>query len=189
MDSTSNANINNGDTSEGNTSNTENTGTIDALQWRPLPERVRSAWIVNQAITTAITLLACAAAALFCIAVNWWGLIQGAIIGVIAILPIIAIIVQPLQTKYEYTFYRFAIGRQCLHIRKGWLFRKSTTIPFNRVQHVDTKQGPVLRHFNLTGVIVHTAVGEHEIEALETDEAERVVALIADLVAQSKEDL
>lgn len=159
------------------------------LQWRPLPEHVRSVWMVNQAIITACVLAGCAAAVLICVACNWWGFAQGLVIALVTAAAVVDCATQPLQTKYAYAFSRFAIDRHCLHIHKGWLFRKSTTIPFNRVQHVDTKQGPVLRHFNLTGVIVHTAVGEHEIEALETDEAERVMALIADLVAQSKEDL
>ena len=91
--------------------------------------------------------------------------------------------------SYLYAFTRFRIGERALSTRKGWLFRRSTTTPYTRVQHVDTKQNPVLRHFNLTTVVVHTAADEVEIEALDTAEAERVVALITERVASAKDNL
>ncbi|MEO1438705.1 MAG: PH domain-containing protein [Bacteroidota bacterium] len=39
------------------------------------------------------------------------------------------------------------------------MFRKITTIPFNRVQHCEIKQGPIERLFNLKTLEVYTAGG------------------------------
>lgn len=158
-------------------------------QWQALPQRVRRVWMVNEVIGCAIALAICAIAATVCLINGWWDFWQPLAIGLIAAWAVLDLASQPLQTKYSYAFHRFAIGEHDLRIKKGWLFRSSTTIPFNRVQHVDTKQNPVLRHFDLTAVVVHTAVSEHEIEALDTAQAERVVQLITERVATAKEDL
>ena len=158
-------------------------------EWRALPERMRRVWLANEAIRCAITVAACAASAIVCRWNGWWDVWQPLTLALIAAYAVLALAMQPAQTRYRYAFHRFLIGERDMRIRTGWLWRKSTTIPFNRVQHVDTRQGPVLRHYGMTTVIVHTAVGEHEIESLTTDEAERVVALITVRVAAAKEDV
>ena len=111
------------------------------------------------------------------------------VLGAIAVFVLLELATQPLQSRYSYEFSRFSIGERDLRIRKGWMFRSSVTVPFNRVQHVDTKQRPLLRRFGLMAVEVHTAVGSHEIEALDADEAERVVEAITARVLTAKEDL
>ncbi|WP_052119023.1 PH domain-containing protein [Bifidobacterium callitrichos] len=157
--------------------------------WRSLPGRTRTAWLVNEAISCVIALAVCGVVVAVCVANGWWGFWQRLIVGLFAAYAVLDLAFQPLQTKYAYTFYRFRIGERDLRTRRGWLLRKSTAVPYNRVQHVDTKQNPVLRHFNLTTVVVHTAADEVEIEALDTAEAERVVALITERVASAKDNL
>lgn len=159
-----------------------------ALQWRALPERVKRVWLINEAIQCAFFLAGCAVMMVAALVNNWWFFLRIAI-GLIAVYAVLSLAFQPIQTRYAYAFNRFRIGERDMSIRKGWLFRSSTTIPFNRVQHVDTKQNPVLRHFGLTKVVVHTAVGEHEIDALDNAKAEHVVRLITERVDAAKEDL
>ncbi|RSX55298.1 PH domain-containing protein [Bifidobacterium samirii] len=161
----------------------------DDEEWRALPERMRRVWMANEAISCAITVAVCAVSAIVCRWNGWWDVWQPLVLALIAAYALLALAVQPVQTRYRYAFHRFRIGARDMRIRTGWLWRKSTTIPFNRVQHVDTKQGPVLRHYGMTTVVVHTAVGEHAIESLTTDEAERVVSLITARVAAAKEDV
>ena len=162
--------------------------TAEPSGWRALPERVKRVWLINEAIQCAFILAGCAVATVLSFVYDWWTFWQIAI-GLIAAYAVLSLAFQPIQTKYAYAFNRFRIGERDMSMRKGWLFRSSTTIPFNRVQHVDTKQNPVLRHFGLTKVVVHTAVGEHEIDALDNAEAERVVRLITERVDAAKEDL
>ena len=157
--------------------------------WRPLPPRVRTVWLITEAFQCAIWLAVCGVIVAICLANGWWGFWQRLIIGVAVVYAVLELVSQPLQTKYMYAFTRFRIGERDLATRKGWLFRTSTTTPYTRVQHVDTKQNPVQRHYGLTTVVVHTAADEHEIAALDTAEAERIVALITERVAAAKDDL
>lgn len=157
--------------------------------WRTLPARAKSAWLVGEAIGCGIWLGTCGAATVICVLNGWWGFWPRLVVALAAAYAVLALAFQPLQTRYAYAFYRFRIGGCDLATRKGWLFRRSTTVPYNRVQHVDTKQNPVLRHFGLTTVVVHTAADALEIEALDTAEAERMVALITERVASAKDDL
>lgn len=162
---------------------------LEERRWRALPPRVKRVWMLNQAIATVVLLACCAVAVVVCLANDWWGMWPAVVIGVVAVLDVLSLAVQPLQTAYQYAFNRFRIGERELTLKKGWLMRSTTTVPFTRVQHVDTKQGPVLRAFGLMAVTVHTAVGEHTIEALDVDEAQRVVELITARVLAAKEDL
>ena len=158
-------------------------------EWRRLPERVTRVWMLRTVFGNIGVVLVCAVLAIIFIASDWWGFWQALVLGVIAAFSIIDLIAQPLQGRYTYRFTRFSIGERDLKLHTGWLFRKSVTVPFNRVQHVDTKQGPLLRAFGMTSVSVHTAVGEHEIEAIDDAEAARVVELITSRVLAVKEDL
>ena len=46
-----------------------------------------------------------------------------------------------------------------LTYRAGWMFRKVTTIPFNRIQHSEISQGPLGRLFRLNRLKIYTAGG------------------------------
>ncbi|WP_163197669.1 PH domain-containing protein [Bifidobacterium platyrrhinorum] len=161
----------------------------DETVWRPLPRRVRTVWLINEAIGCAIWLAACGVFVAICMTNGWWGFWTKLVALLVTVYAVGDLATQPLQTKYLYAFTRFRIGERELATRKGWLFRRTTTTPYNRVQHVDTKQNPVQRRFGLTTVVVHTAADEHEIAALDTAEAERMVALITGRVAAAKDDL
>ncbi|MBT1180714.1 PH domain-containing protein [Bifidobacterium sp. CP2] len=161
----------------------------DPCAWRPLPARIRTVWLVNEAIVCAAWLAACGIFTAICMANHWWGFWTQLTAGLATAYAVLDLVTQPLQSKYLYAFTRFRLGEHDLATRKGWLFRRSTTTPYNRVQHVDTRQNPVQRRFGLTTVVVYTAADEHEIAALDTAEAERMVALIAVRVASAKEDL
>ncbi|MEM6724228.1 MAG: PH domain-containing protein [Bacteroidota bacterium] len=53
----------------------------------------------------------------------------------------------------------YALRQHDVVYRRGVLFRKITTIPFNRVQHCEIKQGPIERMFHLKTLEVYTAGG------------------------------
>ena len=126
-------------------------------------------------------------------ATGWWGdwhiWLKYAIGGVPSAVALLNIMAQPLQTRYEFAFDHFLIGDYDIRIRQGWLLHTTIKVPYNRVQHVATSQGPVMRHYDLVAVEIHTATSKHSIEALEPVEAERLVDLISERVRVSKEDL
>ena len=41
--------------------------------------------------------------------------------------------------------------------RKVFFFRSLTTVPFNRIQHIEIDQGPIARYFDLVSLSVFTA--------------------------------
>ncbi len=57
----------------------------------------------------------------------------------------------------RYRVWRFDVGEDSLYLVRGVLTRTDTSVPFVRVQHVDTRRGPVERLSGLSSVVVYTA--------------------------------
>ena len=77
----------------------------------------------------------------------------------------------------EYSAFRYAVRDADLLVQSGVLFRRWSSIPHNRIQHVDTRQGPLERAFGLSRLLVFTAAGmsaDGSIPGLRTEEAERL---------------
>ncbi|MCI1637640.1 MAG: PH domain-containing protein [Bifidobacterium crudilactis] len=161
----------------------------DEGQWTRLPGRVKRVWYLSSAIGDVAVLLICAVAAVVLMHLGWWGFWQRAVVVIAAVLSVLDLVLRPLISRYEYAVNRFILGQHEVSIRKGWFLRKLTVIPYNRVQHVETKQGPLLQAFSLMSVEIHTAVGAHTIDALEVEDAMGVVSQITAKVRTEKEDL
>jgi len=54
----------------------------------------------------------------------------------------------------------FAIRERDLTYRSGVFFRRTTVIPYNRIQHAEVKQGPIERRFDLQRLEIYSAGGE-----------------------------
>ncbi|WP_020616293.1 PH domain-containing protein [Paenibacillus daejeonensis] len=91
--------------------------------------------------------------------------------------------------RLKYRQWRYEILDEEIQLQYGILFRHRTLIPMVRVQHVDTKQGPILRKFGLATVTFSTAAGSHEIPALSEGSAEQVRRQIANLARLSDEEI
>lgn len=77
----------------------------------------------------------------------------------------------------QYEHYRYEIRDHDLLVQRGVLFRRRSSIPHNRIQHVDTRQGPIERFFGLSRVAVYTAAGmsaDGSIPGLATERAEAI---------------
>ena len=75
--------------------------------------------------------------------------------------------------------------------RKGVLFKSTTTIPFNRVQHCEISQGPIQRMFNLHTLEIFTAGGgksDLAIPGLEGDTAQQIKEFIVKKTAIAEEE-
>jgi len=77
--------------------------------------------------------------------------------------------------------WRYEIGESEVDLQSGWLTITRTKIPMNRIQHVDTRRGPLQRRFGLASVVLYTAAGQNEIPALAdpvaADARDRIAAL------------
>ncbi len=76
-----------------------------------------------------------------------------------------------------------------IDLKRGVLVKYRTLIPLSRVQHVDTRQGPLLRWFDLATVTISTAATTHEIPALDVVIADRVRDQISKYARLAEEDV
>lgn len=60
-------------------------------------------------------------------------------------------------TALVWRSWRFRVGEGALELRHGVLTRHESTIPFHRVQHIDTEAGPLERRLGLTTFVLRTA--------------------------------
>ena len=90
------------------------------------------------------------------------------------------------QMKYE--MWRYSIREEEIELHYGFIIRKKTTIPMVKIQHIDLKQGPILKYYKLATITLSTAAGSHEIPALKEEVAEEVRMKIATLARISDEE-
>ncbi|MBH5318436.1 PH domain-containing protein [Paenibacillus sp. GSMTC-2017] len=94
-----------------------------------------------------------------------------------------------LVPKLRYIRWSYAIKEQGIELHHGiWLWKK-TLIPMVRVQHVEMKQGPLLRRYGLASITISTAAGSHTIPALVEGTADHVQREISAYAEVSKDDL
>jgi uncharacterized protein len=80
--------------------------------------------------------------------------------GSIALLLLVLLIVQVgIWPPLSYDRFRYAVRERDLWVARGVLFRQHSVIPHARIQHVDTRQGPLERIFGLSRLLVYTASG------------------------------
>lgn len=84
--------------------------------------------------------------------------------------------------------WRYSIDEHEIDLKRGILIITRTLIPIKRVQHVDTRQGPILRHFGLATVTISTAATTHEIPALSEEVADEARNRISNFARLAKDD-
>jgi membrane protein YdbS with pleckstrin-like domain len=60
---------------------------------------------------------------------------------------------------FSWRAYGYALRENEVLVRSGVLFRRWTSIPFQRIQHLDTRQGPIERMLGLARLQIYTASG------------------------------
>jgi uncharacterized protein len=84
----------------------------------------------------------------------------------------------------QYRGWSFRMRERDLWVRFGVLWRTVSVIPYSRIQHVDTRHGPVERWLGLSSVIIYTAGvrgADVAIPGLAADEAEALREQLARL--------
>jgi hypothetical protein len=72
---------------------------------------------------------------------------------------------------------RYSLREKDIIYCKGLLWRKRTSVPFNRIQHAEIKQGPIERIFHLHSLKVFTAGGDSSdlvIPGLKEENAQKI---------------
>ncbi|MEN2769218.1 PH domain-containing protein [Ornithinibacillus xuwenensis] len=94
-----------------------------------------------------------------------------------------------LLPKLRWKRWRYEVFDQEIYIQHGILVVSRTIIPMIRVQHVETKQGPILKKFDLASVSISTAATTHEIPALSNEDASDLRDRISALARVDEDDV
>ena len=157
---------------------------------RPAPRqhlhpRARTLWRLSAAMESTIWLVIAVAAAWGIDRVHlsrWWAAVP------VAVALVVAAITVGIMPGLRWRYWRYDIGDLEVDLQHGVVTRTRTLLPMARIQHVDTRRGPLQRRFGLASVILYTAAGASEIPALGDDVAGAVRDRIAAL-ANTRDDL
>lgn len=61
----------------------------------------------------------------------------------------------------------YAVRDKDILYKKGWIWRSTTVVPYNRIQHSEIDQGPIERMFGLSTLKIFTAGGSSSDLAIE----------------------
>ncbi len=90
----------------------------------------------------------------------------------------------------SFHYMSYAMREKDISYKSGWLWKSITTVPFNRVQHCDIRQGLIDRQFGLSKLTIYTAGGNSAdlmIPGLLPGTAERIKNYILNSTEQSIE--
>lgn len=79
------------------------------------------------------------------------------------------------STSYKYRGY--AIREKDITYKRGYIWRNVTTVPFNRIQHTEIKEGAIARIFSLQTIKFYTAGGatsDLQINGINKDDAQKI---------------
>jgi membrane protein YdbS with pleckstrin-like domain len=83
--------------------------------------------------------------------------------------------------------WRYEIRPLEVDLQRGLVRVTRTLVPMARVQHVDTRRGPLQRRLGLSTVVFYTAAGPNEIPQLASGRAAEVRDRIAELTREADE--
>jgi membrane protein YdbS with pleckstrin-like domain len=152
---------------------------------QPLDLRVVSVWRIEAVIESAIALAVGAGAS-----VLLWKL---DVLVWLAALPVVAALLYGvidigIVPKRKWRSWRYAIGDAEIELRHGIWWQTWTLVPMARIQHVDTRRGPLERRYGLASLVVYTAAGSRHIPGLSIEVAERSRDRIA-VLANVRDDV
>ena len=122
-----------------------------------------------------------------------WALMRfGNFTFLVAILPVLAVLVLSVVVVgvapgLRWRRWRYEIRPDEIDLQRGILWVERTLVPLARIQHVDTRQGPLQRRFGLSTVVFFTAAGPNHIPELSTPVAAKVRERIAVLTGEQDE--
>lgn len=137
-----------------------------ARDWQPLAPGARSRIFRRGALLS-----------LLIIAVPGWWYLREAVVFSVPVVVALAWIHAHLHVKYT----RWSLGRDVLLFRTGWLTRRMTIVPRDRVQSLNVSESPFDRRRNMASLTVDTAGGSSRsagvrIRYLSADVARRLAA-------------
>ena len=143
-----------------------------------LDRRAVTIWRLNNLLFALLPVLFVVAAAWLMIRVSdWdWPAIAGAVVLIALVL-----LISWFQPEFAWRYWRFEVRDDEIDLKHGWFTTTRTLVPISRVQHIDTRRGPVERHFRAATLVIHTAAGAVHIPALPEEHAASIATRITAL--------
>ena len=94
-----------------------------------------------------------------------------------------------ISPRVEMATWRYDVTPTDVDLYHGVFTKRRVLVPLVRVQHVQTKQGPILRANGLATVTISTAGESFEIPGLAEDDANELRDRVAELARLAKEDV
>lgn len=122
---------------------------------RALAPRVQTWWRIGFALNAVVPSILLGA-------VSWFGAFERSVPHVVAAAGAPWLVAGLLALRIparRYAAWRYRVTPDALRLDRGVMFRVESVVPYTRIQHVDTEQGPLERLLGLSHVTVHTASG------------------------------
>jgi membrane protein YdbS with pleckstrin-like domain len=109
--------------------------------------------------------------------------------GVLLVLAVVVLagVVVGVVPGMRWRRWRYEIRPDEVDLQRGIFWISHTLVPLARIQHVDTRQGPLQRRFGLSTVVFYTAAGPNQIPELSTPVAAEARDRIAELTREQDE--
>lgn len=95
----------------------------------------------------------------------WWQLYQlplplPVVTGLALLLPALFLVLMAvLWAPRRYRLTGYCLRQHDLHLRTGALWRRTTSVTLNRIQHLEVSQGPLERLLGIARLLIYTAGG------------------------------
>jgi membrane protein YdbS with pleckstrin-like domain len=115
---------------------------------RTLEPQIQVVWVLQSAVSAAVVGVVAAVALTFAeFGQTWYG---GVVFGAVFVLGAVLALLR-------YRLWCYQVREDSLYLKRGVFTRVTTVAPYVRIQHVDTRRGPVERAFGLSTTVVYTA--------------------------------
>lgn len=150
-----------------------------------LDPRAKTLWRISGALNVLLLLIGASVA-------NWALIRFGDISILVAVLPVLTVlvlgvVVVGVAPGLRWRRWRYEIRPDEVDLQRGIFWIERTLVPLARIQHVDTRQGPLQRRYGLSTVVFYTAAGPNHIPELSTPVAAEVRDRIAALTTEQDE--
>jgi membrane protein YdbS with pleckstrin-like domain len=155
-----------------------------SVDWQPLQVAYRRILILSVISWTAFFVVAITITIPFVNVPQWVPLLAYALVALLSALQLFFI-------AKGFPFKGYALRMHDILYRSGWLYKQQIAVPFNRIQHVDIRQGIFERAFGLSKLNVYTAGGQSSditIPGLREAEAQRLKEYILRETIQQDEE-
>jgi membrane protein YdbS with pleckstrin-like domain len=159
---------------------------VERLPELTIDPRAIPAWRMKAGIYALISWLI--TIGLFIVSIFYtWVWIPGSIFGALSLVETLFFVW--LLPVMRWKRWRYQVTEDDIELYRGIWIIERTIIPMVRIQHVDTKQGPIFKKYGLSTVTFATAAGSHEIPALDQQTADELRDRIAEWARVSNEDV